>query len=187
ARDESRRSWTDDRRDGDERVLEGVTDDDRALPQALAARGTDVVLADRLEHARPRDLSEEGAWTQRKDEHRHDHVLPRAPTDERHGDGLVDAVIAVEAVDRLLWKRAVGVLVERATRSRVRECEGDQSDEEHRRDDQQEPADDVPEHWSEYRVYSQIRSKRVVANRRGRLSPAPFSSTDRCVSSSSSR
>src|ERR671936_356089 len=47
------------------------------------ARGTDVVLADRLEHAGPRDSCQEGHRTEREDDRREDPVEGRRPAEER--------------------------------------------------------------------------------------------------------
>src|SRR5207253_2342489 len=83
AGDEAGRRWTDDGRDRYEGVLQSMADDHCTFAQPLASRGADVVLTDGLEHAGPRDPGEERPGPKSKHEHRHDHVLPASPTDER--------------------------------------------------------------------------------------------------------
>src|SRR5439155_4096261 len=55
--------------------------------------------------------------------------------DELDGDRLIDTVKAADPVDRLLGHRAVGVFVEGISGRKVGKAEGDEGDEEHRRDD----------------------------------------------------
>src|SRR5438552_9764328 len=70
----------------DERVAQRVTQEDRALAQALGARGADVVLADDLENARARVATPGRRHPEPEDQRGTDEVNEAIPQRERQAE-----------------------------------------------------------------------------------------------------